>query len=357
MKKLTVVLIALMSLCTCAFAAETSMPASSDVPTPNARTLMDDLYSNQVRFDKNYKDRSLPVTGYVGEVEDRGDFYALKLFGDADTRAETQRYILCRIDKSQENALLTLNRGNVITVTGFYRGRQEGTDGFFVLQDTSLPSNEKPAPIAENISDDVLLAVVPTAANVNIRAEPNPQSKILGHAAEGHPLLVDPLPLRDEKSNTGWYRIVYLVSTYDRTIIDPTKIPEYGNKKPYISAEFVRQETMGTELLKELEWFRAGKPVSVKVGDDLGGYFKDHLSEADRLSFTSSFDLYAEPSRKAQRITTLPPGKQIIVSNNLLYTDTDDVDWSAVVDGDTKKLLGWTEIEHFHKAPKKYLEP
>ena len=72
--------------------------------------------------------------------------------------------------------------------------------------------------------------------------------------------------------------------------------------------------------------------------------------------FESSFDLYAEPKRTAERVVTLSPGMLVIVANNLIYTDVDDISWSAIIDEGEKKFLGWAELDKFQNAPKKYIE-
>jgi tetratricopeptide (TPR) repeat protein len=103
--------------------------AQSPIP---AKTVIAEVSQNQMRFDKNYKGNLIATEGFVGSIEDAGESYVLKLFGERSL-LNSFDYIRCFIKRSQEDALLGLNKGDHVKIKGIYVGQQRGQAGAMVL--------------------------------------------------------------------------------------------------------------------------------------------------------------------------------------------------------------------------------
>ena len=104
----------------------------------SAKDLMQDVRSNQMRFDRNYSGKTFIISGYVGRIEEKGKQYAAQIFGEAGSGANPFNYIECRFEESQVDALLDLNRGSFVMVMGTYKGKQDFQSAEFVLFDCEI---------------------------------------------------------------------------------------------------------------------------------------------------------------------------------------------------------------------------
>ena len=100
-------------------------------PIP-ANDLITEVGKNQMRFDKKYKEKTITVSGFVGQIDEKQGKYALQLFGETGL-ANPFRYIECIFDPSQEDALMELNKGDSIILKGTYKGKQNFQIGALTL--------------------------------------------------------------------------------------------------------------------------------------------------------------------------------------------------------------------------------
>ena len=97
-----------------------------------ASDLITEVGKNQMRFDKKYKEKTITVSGFVGQIDEKQGKYALQLFGETGL-ANPFRYIECIFDPSQEDALMELNKGDSIILKGTYKGKQNFQIGALTL--------------------------------------------------------------------------------------------------------------------------------------------------------------------------------------------------------------------------------
>ena len=98
-----------------------------------AQSLISESEKNKLRFDRNYRDKSITVSGYVGDIEEKGEGYVLELYGENGVKPS--RYVECLFAENQVDALLDLNKGDVFCVRGVYRGKQDSQPNLIVLFD------------------------------------------------------------------------------------------------------------------------------------------------------------------------------------------------------------------------------
>lgn len=98
----------------------------------SAQTLITEITRNNLRFNKQYKDKQITVSGYAGSIKERKDGYVLILQGE---QGVARYYIECRFGADEEAKLLELNRGDEIRIEGNYRGNEELTHAVFILYD------------------------------------------------------------------------------------------------------------------------------------------------------------------------------------------------------------------------------
>ena len=98
-----------------------------------ARDLTAEVKKNQLRFDKQFKNKEISVRGLVDKVEqarNSQDGFVLHLLPAGNAIFE---FIECRFGLDHEDALLSLDKGNEVIVTGTYKGKQDFQVGAFAL--------------------------------------------------------------------------------------------------------------------------------------------------------------------------------------------------------------------------------
>ncbi|MCL2010870.1 MAG: hypothetical protein FWG71_10075, partial [Synergistaceae bacterium] len=198
------------------------------------------------------------------------------------------------------------------------------------------------SPFAE--AQDVIGGVV-TGDNVNIRSAPSSRGKALAQAAEGDTFLVDPVPIRDGSDNSEWYKILFSTSIMDDTIYQAHKLSQYDFSYPYISARFVRKEPLTDYQQRQLDYLAQGRPVRLKVGDDMSEYW-DYTAPYE---LKTPATLRRDPKTDSEQIT-LPVGTVIIFNDATewdFYHDMEETPWIWVM-GENKTILGWITAEDWH---------
>lgn len=97
-----------------------------------ASTLISEVRSNQMRFNKNYKGRQITALGFVGNIDEKKGGYTLSLFGTQGPDNPFS-YIECRFPISEEGKLLELNRGDSVRIRGIYKGKEDFQVGAIVF--------------------------------------------------------------------------------------------------------------------------------------------------------------------------------------------------------------------------------
>ena len=111
--------------------------AVSSVNAEPAKTYIDEVQQNQMRFDKNYKGKALVIEGIVNTIEGKNGGYSLQVFGEkGDINPFSS--IECIFGKSHEDALLDLNKGDKVSIKGTYNGKQQIQLGALVLFDCEI---------------------------------------------------------------------------------------------------------------------------------------------------------------------------------------------------------------------------
>ncbi|MCL2146603.1 MAG: OB-fold putative lipoprotein [Synergistaceae bacterium] len=107
--------------------------------------LITEFEKNQLRFDRNYMKKNISVEGYIRSIEERQvenyKFFQLTILG-AIGKFDSSHYIECHFDESEENALLDLNKGDIIVVNGTYDGKQYYQTGSLFLKNCILENVE-----------------------------------------------------------------------------------------------------------------------------------------------------------------------------------------------------------------------
>jgi TPR repeat protein len=109
--------------------------ASKLIPAKNLITEVD---QNQMRFDKNYKEKIITIEGFVDDIEEKKGTYVLKIYGERDALRNPFKFIECHFEKKHEDALLDLNKGDTVRVRGTYKGKQQFQLGSLVLFDCEI---------------------------------------------------------------------------------------------------------------------------------------------------------------------------------------------------------------------------
>ena len=108
-------------------------------PIP-AKTLISEVSTNQMRFDKNHKGRIIKCVGYVQDIEGGRRDYTLNLYYDSFIPNPFE-FIHCKFSKKNEAELLNLNKGDIVTVQGLYKGKQDFQIGSIILFDCQIIKN------------------------------------------------------------------------------------------------------------------------------------------------------------------------------------------------------------------------
>ena len=98
-----------------------------------AKDLTTEVKKNQLRFDKQFKNKEISVRGLVDKVEqarNAQDGFVLHLVPAGNAIFE---FIECRFGLDHEDALLSLDKGNEVIVKGTYKGKQDFQVGAFAL--------------------------------------------------------------------------------------------------------------------------------------------------------------------------------------------------------------------------------
>ena len=116
--------------------------ASNDVSAEtsqelSAKFLISEIGKNQMRFDKHYKNKSIVFEGFVGDITEKNNQYILDCSGEI-RRTRPFDYIECRFDLSEEDALIELNKGEIVKIEGFYKGKEQFQVGAIVLHDCKI---------------------------------------------------------------------------------------------------------------------------------------------------------------------------------------------------------------------------
>lgn len=129
-------LFVLLLCCICGQSALT-MAAETSEKLESAKFLISEIDKNQMRFDKNYKNKRIIVEGFVGKIEEKNGGYNLSLFGEQGI-ANPFKFIECRFSSEAEDSLLELDKGNLIKVEGDYKGKEQFQIGSIVLHDCAV---------------------------------------------------------------------------------------------------------------------------------------------------------------------------------------------------------------------------
>ena len=166
-------------------------------------------------------------------------------------------------------------------------------------------------------------------------------------------LLVDPQPINNE--GASWYRAKFF---------NYSQLQYWFNDVPYlyVNTRDVRQVPLDADDKDFLERFDKGRPPQIQIGDDL-----EKIRKATDRKFRSAdtiipLTLYSEPDLKSKTIQ-LPAGSAIIDTEEPygrgyyyhlerhhtfdLHIDMQDRWWTAVIDTDSQKVVGWLNPEEY----------
>lgn len=118
----------LMAFCCALFAPQTR--AEDAIPIMD---MVKEAESNQMRFNKTFKDKQFDVTGQIFKIEEKQGKYIVYLQGAANKNPF--KAVACEFDPKYENALMDLNTGQTIVAHCVYRGKKQFEMGAFTLVD------------------------------------------------------------------------------------------------------------------------------------------------------------------------------------------------------------------------------
>ena len=203
-------------------------------------------------------------------------------------------------------------------------------------------------------SAEIIRAVV-SGDNVNLRMAPSSKGKIIARARTGDVFLVHPVSFNDIGDNSTWFKVLYTTNMMNGDFLATEKDYTLKYVPPYVSTRYVSAEPLSEADLRQLEWIKAGKPVAVEFGDDLKELFEN--GEGYRDSLDAVLELRKNPSHNASIAPLLNSGQKVLTAETLLHQDADGIDWGAVVDAESYKLLGWVELARWEDFPKQSLDP
>lgn len=128
-------LFVLLLCCVCGQSALV-MAAETSGKIENAKFLISEVDKNQMRFDKNYKDKRIIVEGFVGNIKEKNGGYTLWLYGESNP--SSPKFIECRFSLEAEDSLLELNKRDLVKIEGFYKGEEQFQLGSLVLHDCAV---------------------------------------------------------------------------------------------------------------------------------------------------------------------------------------------------------------------------
>ena len=125
MRKTVITLCASMAFC---FAvAGTTLAEETIMKAPEVVQALDE---NRMKFDLQYKNKAITVSGTIAKIEEKKGQYILSL-SNGDRIANPFKCISCVFDKPDE--LLDLKAGGDATVNGTYKGKQSLDIGIMTL--------------------------------------------------------------------------------------------------------------------------------------------------------------------------------------------------------------------------------
>jgi len=199
----------------------------------------------------------------------------------------------------------------------------------------SLAAQAAPKKDAQNI-----IKIVVTGNAADIRSAPSSKGKVYGQAETGWEYLVDSATIQDKSDKSTWYKILFSIDEFDGRISQLHKSSTYDFSYPYIGAKFVKKAPLTDENRSQLDYWKQGRPVAAKIGDD----FSEIMEGATPFVLTEPAVLRKDPKLNAEEITL--PAETVILLNDEtepdIYYDMDEMPWLYVV-GENGELLGWTD--------------
>ena len=115
------------SLVLCISASNVSF---ADENALNAQEVVKALDENRMKFDIQYKNKDLTIKGTIAKIEEKKGKYVLSL-SNGDKVPNPFKSIECSFDKPDE--LMDLKKGDEVTVSGAYKGKQSFEVGAMTL--------------------------------------------------------------------------------------------------------------------------------------------------------------------------------------------------------------------------------
>jgi hypothetical protein len=119
---------------------DVAVPTQSPTPTPvsvSADALQSEKELNEVAWTSKYNDNLALITGSISSITEAGNKYDVKLETDNFTVS-----IVCKVDETNEPAVLSLQRGQTVTMLG--RVTDDGIIDI-VVKDCSIASSDRAA--------------------------------------------------------------------------------------------------------------------------------------------------------------------------------------------------------------------
>jgi hypothetical protein len=188
------------------------------------------------------------------------------------------------------------------------------------------------------------MKVVINKNDAPLRAAPSDKGKILVKWSGGESsLIVDPKPIRTKGEKSSWYKVIFTVFESDGTITQTHKVSHFGFSYPYINVKDVEKVPMSDVDLGQIDYFRRGRPVLIRVGDDFSEYLWEGASE---LTLPTDLTLLTEPKIGAEKIR-VPKGIKVyeLTGTEYVYHDMDEKGWVYFVGCKDKRFLGWMTQE------------
>ena len=99
-------------------------------PALKAADIVQSIKENRMKFDLQYKNKAMTVSGTVAKIEEKKGKYILSL-SNGDRVPNPFKCISCVFDKPDE--LMDLKAGDEATVSGTYKGKQSFEVGIMTL--------------------------------------------------------------------------------------------------------------------------------------------------------------------------------------------------------------------------------
>ena len=206
-----------------------------------------------------------------------------------------------------------------------------------------------------NILSNIIRLTV-TGDRVNLRSEPSERGKVLNKAYVYDRFLAEREPYIDEtrEGKSYWYKIIFLTSDFDGSLIQAQKVSWCDFSSPYINSKFVKPTPLSKEEEAELEWFRRGRPPRLNTGDRYDPEIVEHMR---KLTLKEPLRVRLSPDLSAE-FMTIPKGAVIIEtleSEVYLHTDMDETAWYRFI-GENGKIMGWTQWEGWEETVGRFVE-